>query len=75
MEIFIRRGVVANDEKDNIIKTKNGITCGCSYPDIELREHCNKEHCVTDIYSCRSCGNTIRIAFKKEGSPVHFFEP
>lgn len=53
---------VIEDTMDNLIETKDGITCGCRIPSLKMTMHIDGVDFYFYGYVCMNCGN--RIAMK-----------
>ena len=57
--------MTVSDTKDNLIETKDGITCGCENPSLKMTSHIDG----VDFYSYQNkcqCGNIINVNYKRK---------
>lgn len=63
MIIEIQNGTI-QDTNNNLIETKEGITCGCENPELKMVYHIDGKDFYSYQYKC-SCGNTISMSCKR----------
>ena len=56
-----------SDTKDNLIETKDGITCGCGNPSLKMTCHIDGVDFYSYQYNCQ-CGNSIEVSYKRKES-------
>lgn len=56
--------MIITDNNDNLIETKQGITCGCKNPSLTMRMHIDGTDFYSYQYFC-SCGNAIEVFGKR----------
>lgn len=61
------------DTKDNLIETKDGITCGCGNPSLRMVCHVDGKDFYGYQYRC-ACGNSISMECKRDKESLLFFE-
>lgn len=62
----IKKGdMTVSDINDNLIETKDGITCGCSNPSLSMTCHIDGVDFYSYQYSCQ-CGNSITVNYKRK---------
>ena len=62
----IKKGdMTVSDTKDNLVETKDGITCGCGNPSLRITCHIDGVDFYGYQYQCK-CGNSITMKFKRE---------
>ena len=53
-----------SDTNDNLIETKDGITCGCGNPKLKMSCHIDVVDFYSYQYQCQ-CGNCITVNYKR----------
>ena len=53
-----------SDTKDNLIETKDGITCGCGNPSLTMTCHIDGVDFYSYQYQCQ-CGNCVEVSYKR----------
>ena len=56
--------MTVSDTKDNLIETKDGITCGCGNPSLTMTCHIDGVDFYSYQYNCQ-CGNSITMNCKR----------
>ena len=56
--------MTVSDTKDNLIETKDGITCGCGNPKLTMTCHIDGVDFYSYQYQCQ-CGNCIKVRYKR----------
>lgn len=56
--------MTVSDTKDNLIETKDGITCGCGNPRLRITCHIDGVDFYGYQYQCE-CGNCIEVSYKR----------
>ena len=59
--------MTVSDTKDNLIETKDGITCGCGNPSLTMTCHIDGVDFYSYQYQCQ-CGNSITVNYKRKES-------
>lgn len=54
------------DSNDNLIENKDGITCGCNNPVINITMHIDGVDFCQHKYVCENCGNNISVIVKRD---------
>ena len=54
-----------SDTNDNLIETKDGITCGCGNPKLKMSCHIDVVDFYSYQYQCQ-CGNSISVSYKRK---------
>ena len=57
--------MTVSDTKDNLIETKDGITCGCENPNLKMTSHIDGVDFYSYQYNCQ-CGNIINVKYKRK---------
>lgn len=57
--------MTVSDTKDNLIETKDGITCGCENPSLKMTSHIDGIDFYSYQYNCQ-CGNSITVDYKRK---------
>ena len=57
--------MTVSDTKDNLIETKDGITCGCGNPKLKMTCHIDGVDFYSYQYNCK-CGNSIAVNYKRK---------
>ena len=57
--------MTVSDTKDNLIETKDGITCGCENPILKMTSHIDGIDFYSYQYNCQ-CGNSIEVNYKRK---------
>ena len=57
--------MTVSDTKDNLVETKDGITCGCGNPRLRITCHIDGVDFYGYQYQCE-CGNSITMKCKRE---------
>ena len=57
--------MTVSDTKDNLIETKDGITCGCENPSLTMACHIDGVDFYSYQYNCQ-CGNSITVNYKRK---------
>ena len=55
--------MTVSDTKDNLIETKDVITCGCENPSLKMTCHIDGVDFYSYQYKCQ-CGNCIEVNYK-----------
>ena len=64
--LTIEKGdMTVSDTKDNLIETKDGITCGCENPSLTMTCHIDGVDFYSYQYNCQ-CGNSITVNYKRK---------
>ena len=64
--MIIEKGdMTVSDTNDNLIETKDGITCGCEKPSLTMSCHIDVVDFYSYQYNCQ-CGNSISIRYKRK---------
>ena len=64
--MIIEKGnMKVSDTKDNLIETKDGITCGCGNPSLTMACHIDGVDFYSYQYNCK-CGNSIAVNCKRK---------
>lgn len=58
-----KEDMTVSDTKDNLIETKDGITCGCGNPKLTMT--CHTDGADFYSYQCQ-CGNSITAKYKRK---------
>lgn len=59
--------MTVSDTNNNLIKTKDGITCGCDNPQLRMTMHIDGVDFYAYKYQCQ-CGNNITVNYKRNKS-------
>ena len=59
-----KEDMTVSDTKDNLIETKDGITCGCGNPSLTMTCHIDGVDFYSYQYNCQ-CGNSITVNYKR----------
>ena len=62
--IIEKENMKVSDTKDNLIETKDGITCGCCNPSLTMTCHIDGVDFYSYQYNCQ-CGNSITVNYKR----------
>ena len=63
--LTIEKGnMTLSDTKDNLIETKDGITCGCGNPSLTMTCHIDGVDFYSYQYQCQ-CGNCVEVSYKR----------
>ena len=54
-----------SDTNNNLIETKDGITCGCGNPRLTMSCHIDLIDFYAYQYNCQ-CGNCISVSYKRK---------
>ena len=54
-----------SDTNNNLIETKDGITCGCKNPQLRMTMHIDGVDFYSYQYNCQ-CGNSITANYKRK---------
>ena len=57
--------MTVSDTKDNLIETKDGITCGCENPILKITSDIDGVDFYSYQYNCQ-CGNCIEVNYKRK---------
>ena len=57
--------MIVSDTKDNLIETKDGITCGCENPSLKMTCHIEGVYFYSYQFKCQ-CGNCIEVNYKRK---------
>lgn len=57
--------MTVSDTNNNLIETKDGITCGCVNPSLTMTCHIDGVDFYSYQYSCK-CGNSIAVNCKRK---------
>ena len=60
-----KEDIKVSDTNDNLIETKDGITCGCSNPSLSMTCHIDGVDFYSYQYKCQ-CGNCIAASYKRK---------
>ena len=60
-----KEDMTVSDTKDNLIETKDGITCGCGNPKLKMTCHIDGVDFYSYQYNCQ-CGNSIAMKCKRK---------
>ena len=53
-----------SDTNDNLIETKDSITCGCGNPKLTMTCHIDGVDFYSYQYQCQ-CGNCVEVSYKR----------
>ena len=56
--------MTVSDTNDNLIETKDGITCGCGNPKLTMACHIDGVDFYSYQYNCK-CGNCVEVSYKR----------
>ena len=57
--------MTVSDTNNNLIETKDGITCGCGNPSLKMTCHIDGVDFYSYQYNCQ-CGNSITVNYKRK---------
>ena len=57
--------MTVSDTNNNLIETKDGITCGCGNPSYTMTSHIDGIVYYAYQYQCQ-CGNSITVNYKRK---------
>lgn len=60
---------VFEDTENRLAESKNGITCGCENPQLQMVSHIDGVDFYAYQYKC-NCGNCITVTKKREETEV-----
>ena len=64
--MIIKKGdMTVSDTNDNLIETKDGVTCGCDNPKLRMTTHIDGVDFCIYQYICQ-CGNSIAMNCKRK---------
>ena len=64
--MIIEKGdMTVSDTNNNLIETKDGITCGCGNPSLTMTCHIDGVDFYGYQYNCK-CGNSITVNYKRK---------
>lgn len=63
--------ITITDKNDNLVETKEGITCGCENPKLKMVCHIDGVDFYGYTYQC-SCGNVIEAHYQRNKEDMMF---
>ena len=60
-----KEDMTVSDTNNNLIETKDGITCGCGNPSLTMTCHIDGVDFYGYQYNCK-CGNSITVNYKRK---------